>query len=286
MNAMEYKNIPALEKPENIFSLKDRTAIIIGGGGKMAEQFAQTLGYAGANLVLADRDGQKCGEAAKRVSETIGHPVGSCALNAGDEKEVESFHSSVFGDYNRIDVMIYNVMAKPPGYYRSFDKYSVDTWNDVLRGNLTGAFLCARAAAKYMKMANGGTIVLTSSTYGLVAPDQRIYDKCSAATNIYEGDEKLNCPAVYSASKAGLIGLAKYLASLWGDFNIRVNVFTPGGVFDGQEESFHQAYCERTVLKRMAQWSDYNGAILFLSSDASRYMTGANLVVDGGWTTW
>ena len=137
-----------------------------------------------------------------------------------------------------------------------------------------------------MKKKGQGSIVIVSSIYGLVGPDQRIYRNCSPTNNPYGGSDSLNTPGSYAASKGGLIAFARYLAVLMGPDNIRVNVLTPGGVFDEQEEAFHQEYVQRTPLGRMAVWSDYSGAILFLVSDASRYMTGANLVVDGGWTAW
>ena len=137
-----------------------------------------------------------------------------------------------------------------------------------------------------MKRKEGGSIVLTASIYGIVGPDQRIYEDCTSAANIYDEQDPLNCPASYSASKAGIIGLARHFATSLGKEGIRVNVLTPGGVYDNQEDAFHNAYCHRTVLGRMADKTDYNGAILFLVSQASRYMTGANLVIDGGWTAW
>jgi len=185
-----------------------------------------------------------------------------------------------------LDVLIYNVMAKPEGYYKDTDNYTTETWKGVVDANLTGAFLCARAAGALMKKTGGGSIILTSSVYGMVGPDQGIYKDCLAAENLYGGEDKLNCPASYSASKAGIIGLSKHLAALWGGDAIRVNVLVPGGVYDGQEEAFHKEYVRRTPLGRMAVWSDYNGAILFLASEASRYMTGTTLVLDGGWTAW
>ena len=120
----------------------------------------------------------------------------------------------------------------------------------------------------------------------MVGPDQRIYRKLKRETNIYGGDYPLNSPASYSASKSGLLGLTRYLATAFGEDQIRVNMLTPGGVYDGQEEAFHSEYIKRTVLGRMATLSDYNGAVLFLASEASRYMTGSNLVIDGGWTSW
>jgi NAD(P)-dependent dehydrogenase (short-subunit alcohol dehydrogenase family) len=120
----------------------------------------------------------------------------------------------------------------------------------------------------------------------MVGPDQRIYEGCSPTNNIYSTSESLNTPAVYSVTKGGLIAFTKYLATLFGHEKIRVNTLIPGGVFDDQEESFHRQYIKRTPLNRMAVWSDFNGAILFLVSDASRYMTGTDLIIDGGWTAW
>jgi len=177
-------------------------------------------------------------------------------------------------------------MSKPEGYYRPTDQYPEKTWEMALQGNLTSAFLCCRQAEKYLKNRHYGSVVLISSIYGVVGPDQRIYQGCLAADNIYGSSDPLNCPAVYSATKAGLIGLGKHFAALWGPQHIRINILTPGGVYDGQAEPFHRKYSDRTPLGRMAVWSDFNGAILFLVSDASRYMTGSNLVVDGGWTSW
>lgn len=280
----DYSKIPELHKVESIFNLTGKVAVILGGAGKMGQQFALTLGYAGGKVALSDVDARKCKAAAKKIAALTKTSVIGLKCDAGREKHVQELFKKVHDTYGRIDVLIYNVMAKPDGYYRSLDNYSVTTWKGVLNGNVTGAFLCCREAVKYMKKSRRGSIVLTSSVYGLVAPDQRVYKGCSPKKNIYGGADPLNCPASYSASKAGLVGLARHLATSWGEFNIRVNVLVPGGVYDNQERTFHDEYVNRTPLGRMAVWSDYNGAILFLASDASRYMTGATLVIDGGWT--
>lgn len=282
----DYSKIPEYHKAESIFNLKGKVAVITGGAGKMGQQFASTLGYAGAKVILSDVDARKCHEAAKEVAALTNTSAIGLKCDTSQEKQVKRLFKKVHDTYGKIDILIYNVMAKPVGYYKPLNQYSVSTWKGVLNGNLTGAFLCCREAAKDMKKSRGGSIVLTSSIYGIVGPDQRIYKGCSAKKNIYGGTDPLNCPPSYSASKAGLIGLARHLAALWGEFNIRVNVLVPGGVYDAQEESFHKEYVKRTPLGRMAVWSDYNGAILFLASDASRYMTGATLVIDGGWTAW
>ena len=281
-----YEEIPSLKRPPDIFDLTHRVGIIIGGAGKMGRQFATTLGYAGAIVNIADVNLNESRRAANEIADLTKATVRGMKCDVTDEKQILNLFKDVISTYQRIDFLIYNVMAKPEGYYSSCAEYSLNSWNEVIHGNLTGAFLCCREAERYMRDRNGGSIVLTSSTYGLVGPDQRIYENCSPAYNIYGASDPLNCPAPYSASKAGLIGLARYFSTLWGRDNIRVNVLSPGGVFDGQEKSFHEQYVKRTPLGRMAVWSDYNGAILFLTSDASRYMTGANLVIDGGWTAW
>ncbi len=281
-----YSKIPELQKIDAIFGLKGKVAVIFGGAGKMGQQFAITLGYAGAKVVLSDIDAKKCKAAAKKAGALTSTSIIGLKCDASKEGQVQELFKKVHDMYGKIDILIYNVMAKPDGYYKPLNQYPVSTWEGVLNGNLTGAFLCCREAKKYMEKSRGGSIVLTSSVYGIVGPDQRIYKDCSPKKNIYGGANPLNCPASYSASKAGLIGLAKHLAVQWGEFNIRVNVLVPGGVYDRQEESFHNEYVKRTPLGRMAVGSDYNGAVLFLASDASRYMTGATLVIDGGWTAW
>ncbi|MDB5912321.1 MAG: short-chain dehydrogenase/reductase, partial [Ramlibacter sp.] len=153
-------------------------------------------------------------------------------------------------------------------------------WNEVMAVNLTGAMLCAQAFGAPMAQRGSGAIVNTLSIYGIVAPDQRIY----------EGSEYLgrpiNTPAIYSASKAGLWGLTQYLASYWGGKGVRVNAITPGGVFSGQNETFVRNYSQRVPLGRMASSDDIVNGMLFLASDASSYLNGHNLVVDGGWTVW
>lgn len=282
----DYLKIPELHKVESIFCLKEKVAVIFGGAGKMGQQFAMTLGYAGSKVVLADVDSNKCRAAAKEAAALSNTSVIGLKCDVSKENQVQGLFKKVHDTYGRIDILIYNVMAKPDGYYKPLNQYPVTTWKGVLNGNLTGAFLCCREVVNYMEKSQGGSIVLTSSIYGIVGPDQRIYRGCSPKKNIYGGSDPLNCPASYSASKAGLIGLARHLAAQWGDFNIRVNVLVAGGVYDSQEESFHNEYVKRTPLGRMAVWSDYNGAVLFLASDASRYMTGTTLVIDGGWTAW
>lgn len=282
----KYEQLESLESTSDIFDVKEYVGVIIGGAGILGQQFALTLGLSGAHVIVADVDEEKCRTISNELAGQRNIDINGRVCDVTDEIKIQQLFTDIYNEYNRLDFLIYNVMAKPAGYYRSNDNYTKKTFNSVIDINLTGAFLCAREARKYMNRKSSGSIVLTASIYGIVGPDQRIYENCSSENNIYGGDDPLNCPASYSASKAGIIGLAKHLATLWGNEGIRVNVLTPGGVYDNQEETFHNAYCQRTVLGRMAQKTDYNGAILFLVSQASRYMTGTNIVIDGGWTSW
>jgi 2-deoxy-D-gluconate 3-dehydrogenase len=161
----------------------------------------------------------------------------------------------------------------------AFEDYPLDSWRAALDVNLTGMFLCCQAAVKPM-LAQGkkGSIINICSTYGLVAPDQRIYQRSGEQTSFK--------PVYYSVTKAGVLGLTRYLSAYYAGTDIRVNALTPGGVYNNHDDEFLQAYSARTVMGRMAHKDEMNGALLFLASDASSYMTGSNLVVDGGWTAW
>ncbi|MFX0087237.1 MAG: SDR family oxidoreductase, partial [Candidatus Hodarchaeota archaeon] len=156
-------------------------------------------------------------------------------------------------------------------------------WDLALKINLTGMFLVTREVGKEMqKNPKGGSIVNISSTYGVVSPDHRIYQ----TTQNIDQEQSLNTPIGYAVCKSAVLNFTRYLASYWANFKIRVNTLTPGGVYENQDPQFVKNYCNRVPLGRMAQKSEYQGAIIFLLSDASSYMTGSNLVIDGGWTCW
>jgi 2-deoxy-D-gluconate 3-dehydrogenase len=195
------------------------------------------------------------------------------------EKTLETF--------GRLDILVNSAALDPKFDPQSslpsplsltFENYPLDLWNQALSVNLTGAFLCCQAAAAPMLAQGSGVIVNLSSIYGIAAPDQRMYQR--------PGQPSQYKPAYYSVTKAGILGLTKYLAAYYAGKNIRVNALSPGGVFNGHDDLFLQAYSARAVMGRMAEKDEMNGALLFLASNASKYMTGANLVVDGGWTTW
>ena len=271
---------------DELFGLEGRVAVISGGAGKMGQEFAKTLSLAGCRVAIFDLEEDFVKNVAESLSEISGNQILGIRGDACNEDQVNDVFEGVRRLLGPVEIFIHNVMPKPDGYYKAFENYSVKTWNQVMQGGLTSALLCSRTASRDMIKRRKGSIVLTSSIYGVVGADQRVYADCSAEGNIYEGGDSLNLPAVYSTYKSGIISLTRHLAADWGKNNVRVNCLIPGGVYDEQEKSFHDAYVHRTPLGRMASWTDYNGAILFLVSDASLYMTGANLVVDGGWTCW
>ncbi|MBU0512417.1 MAG: SDR family oxidoreductase, partial [Chloroflexi bacterium] len=160
----------------------------------------------------------------------------------------------------------------------TFEDYPLELWQQALDVNLTGAMLCCQAAVRPMLEQGRGVIINIASIYGLAAPDQRLYQR--------EGQFPQYKPAYYTVTKAGVLGLTKYLAAYYAGKNIRVNALTPGGVYNGHDDEFVKAYSARAVMGRMAEKDEMNGALLFLASEASKYMTGANLIVDGGWTAW
>lgn len=284
---LDYNSIPCLTDPQKIFDLTDRVVVICGGAGKMGQNFAEVLSNVRAKVYLLDRDEEVCEKIAREITGRTKGEVYGRQCNMGNKAEITDSFNRIVSEEGRLDVVIYNVYAKPDGYYKGMEEYDAQTWEKVMSVNVSGAFLSCQEAIKQFKTAGkAGNIILTLSTYGLVGPDLRIYENLDSDTNIYGGGDALTTPLVYSVSKSGLLGMVKYLAASCGAENIRVNGLTPGGVYDSQEEQFHQAYISRVPLGRMATWSEYNGAILYLASDASRYMTGANLVVDGGWTVW
>jgi NAD(P)-dependent dehydrogenase (short-subunit alcohol dehydrogenase family) len=269
---------------DDCFSLEGKNVVVFGGAGKMAASFSRTLLAARCrNLALVDSNAEKVQDvAAKLKKEFPDRVVFALAGRADNDVALERIVRALKKKAGTIDVLIYAVMSKPENYYAPLPVYRRKTWDESLSGNLSGAFLVTQKCIPLFN--TKASVIYISSTYGIVSPDFRIYEKVKS--NIYGGKYPLTLPAVYAASKAGLIGLARYMAVYLADKEIRVNAFVPGGVYDSQDENFYREYVKRTPLRRMAAWTDYNGAILFLASEASRYMTGQILVVDGGFSAW
>lgn len=266
------------------FSLKDQTAIVTGGAGLLGKEFCHTLAQAGALVVVADLNEA----AAQQVADNLNREgLRACAVGVDvtDPESVRAMVAAALNSSGRLDVLV-NSAAKDPKFDASqqgqhgntFEDFPLEIWREALEVNLTGMFLCCQAVARPMVAQNHGSIINICSTYGLVGPDQRIYEK--------PGQPRQYKPVYYSVTKSGVLGMTHYLATYFAGKNVRANALTPGGIYNNHDETFNQNYSARTVMGRMAHLDEMNGAVLFLASEASSYMTGSNLVVDGGWTAW
>lgn len=263
-----------------LFDLSGRTALVTGGAGILGRHFAAALADAGAQVVIVDLAGAE--EIAARLEWYAG-PVHARTVDLADPDAVTELVGEVEATVGSIDILLNNAATKGSDlaeFFASVEDYSLDTWRVIMSINLDAAFHVARTVGSRMAVRGNGSIVQTASIYGICGPDQRIYEGSE-----YMG-RPINTPAVYSASKAGIVGLTRHLATYWASAGVRVNTLTPGGVSSGQNEAFDRRYSDKVPLGRMGRPDDLTGAILFLASDASRYVTGQNLVVDGGWSVW
>lgn len=265
-----------------LFSLENKVVVVTGALGLLGKNFCTALAEAGASVVVCDLYENECTD----FADLLGKKNLGIAADITNNLSVKNLRDKVLEKFGKIDVLVNNAAInekfEDPVYAAEntkFENYPQDLWQRSLDINITGTFLCSQILGTEMAKANSGSIINIASTYGIVAPDQSLYEN-------NEGKQKFYKTAAYPVTKGAIISFTRFLAAYWGKKAVRVNSLSPGGVENNQEEFFVKKYSERTPLKRMATATDYNGAIVFLASDASCYMTGTNLIIDGGWTIW
>ncbi len=269
-------------KSPSLFSLKNKVAVVTGALGLLGKQHCYALSEAGAKVIVCDLNENDCKDFAFSLEgENLGAGVDITSVES-----IKKLLANILDKFKRIDILVNNAaindMFENPSAaaeLSKFENYPLELWNKSLEVNITGTFLCSQIIGSQMALQKNGVIINIASTYGIVAPDQSIYKKEDGTQFFYKS------PA-YPATKGAVIALTKFLAAYWGKDGVRVNCLSPGGVENNQEEYFIKNYSANTPMGRMAAPTDYQGAIIFLASEASSYMTGANLIVDGGWTAW
>lgn len=258
---------------DKLFDLTGKVSVVTGGLGLLGSEYALALANCGSKVCIIDKNDKIPDVLVDYISAG---KIEVRSVDITDREKVCEVYDWIHHEFTVPSVLINNAAIDfPPvlGAANEFETYPIDKWRQVLDVNLTGTLVCCQVFGGAMAKAGRGSVINISSTYGLVSPDQRIY----------EGFTK---PVSYSASKSGIINFTKYLATYWAKNNVRVNTLVPGGVYNDQNEGFVAKYSERVPMGRMANKNEYNGAVVFLASDASSYMTGSTLVVDGGWTAW
>ena len=268
------------------FDLQNKVVLITGGAGLLGEQHARAVLEAKGTPILADISAENASRIATELSSEYGRSAQALALDVTQRASCEAALSSIVTRYGRLDVLVNNAAMNPKvegaglGASR-FENFAIERWSEELAVGLTGAFLASQVFGGYMAERGGGVIVNIASDLALIAPDQRIYRQAGL-----EESEQPVKPVTYSVIKGALVNLTKYLATYWASQQVRVNALSPGGVYDGQPEAFVERLTHLIPLGRMARRDEYRSALVFLCSDASSYMTGTNLVIDGGRTCW
>ena len=268
------------------FSLQDRVAIVTGGAGLLGVRHGEAIAAAGGVPVLADIRAADAEARAAELAAAFGVPALGLSCDITRQESVEALLQTVVERLGRVDILVNNAANNPkveaPGQdFSRLERFPLEQWDADLAVGLTGAFLCARIIGGALARQKRGVIINISSEYGIIAPDQRLYRKQELPA-----DEQPVKPVTYSVVKAGLHGLTLYLATYWAQSGVRVNTISLGGVESGQHDAFLERATAKIPMGRMAQPHDFQGALVYLCSDAAAFVTGANLVVDGGKTIW
>ncbi len=263
---------------QELMSLEGRVALITGGAGHIGSIMAEAVAEVGACVVLLDCNKKACFEKVESIQKVYNVEVMPLLIDLAKVDEVKKVCTKVLEKFGRLDILV-NCAAfvgesDLKGWNVRFQEQSVQTWQKVLEVNLTSIFVLVQSCEKALRASGKGSVINIGSIYGMVAPDMRLYE-----------DTNLGNPAAYSTSKGGLLQLTRWLAAVLAPA-VRVNAITIGGVMRNHKEPFLSRYINRTPLQRMATEEDIKGAVVYLASDLSTYVTGHNLVVDGGWTVW
>lgn len=272
---------------EVLFDLTGRVAVITGGAGLLGYKHAEAIAAAGGFPVLVDLSVAAPEAKADQLRSAFGVRALGCTTDITRPDEVTSLLATVLEQFGTVDILINNAANNPKVEesigqpWSRFEQFSLDAWEADLAVGLTGAFLCSQVIGTEMARRKKGVILNIASDLAVIAPDQRLYRQAGLPD-----DQQPVKPVTYSVVKTALVGLTRYLATYWADSGVRVNAISPGGVYNGQSDEFVTRLSALIPLSRMAHVDEYKGAILFLCSDASSYMTGFNLVIDGGRSSW
>ena len=281
------KNKSNLSSVRSRFNLDGRIAVITGGAGLLGQKHGEAILECGGMPVLLDLDEEKAQSIAESLSNKYDSKCLSLCVDITQVEQIETSCVKLMDQFGRIDILINNaannpkIEAKRDIQLSRLEQFSIDEWNADIAVGLTGAFLCSRVFGSVMADAGKGAILNVSSDLGLIGPDQRLYEIKGLSAN----NQPVK-PVSYSVVKSGLIGLTRYLATYWADRGVRANAIAPGGIYTNQDETFVKNLTQLIPMGRMAKADEYKAAVAFMVSDASSYMTGCVLPIDGGRTCW
>jgi len=257
------------------FELSEKVIVITGGCGLIGKAFVEACAQFGAHVVIADVANMEPKKLAQEVNERHGRKIIGVSTDVANRESVMNLKDKILKAFGTIDGLVNSHQNKTAKFFAKFEEYTDDNWDAVIETNLRGTYLTCQIIGSWMAERGKGAIVNLASAYSVVAPNQ----------NLYKGTN-MGCPAAYSASKGGVMALSQYLASYWADKGVRVNQITPHGVWNHHEPQFEENFSQFSPLKRLSCNHEVAPALIFLLSDASTYVTGHNLIVDGGWSVW
>jgi|SRR3989338_1938643 len=274
---------------KNLFDLTNKVALVFGGNGYLGRQFCKALLEQGAKVYCCDLNTEESGQT-KELRKEFSKRFEMAKVDASNKKELLKLRNYILKKEKTVDILVNTTTMKGNDFYLPFEEVSLEGWNIGLLGDLTIPFLTIQVFVPVMKKQRSGSIINVASIYGIVGNDQRIY----IGSNLHElyvkkspDIKRVYAHGVYNAAKGGIINFTRYLAAYYGEYNLRVNCISPGGIHNKSEnKAFVRKYSEKVPLGRKANPDEINGALIFLASASSSYVTGHNLVVDGGYTVW